>query len=342
VAVDAEIIVAGGGPVGLAAAIEARLAGRSVLILEPRPAPVDKACGEGLMPGAVRGLERLGVSPNGWPFTGIRYVAAGVAVDHAFRTGPGRGVRRTVLHAALAARAAELGIETVPARVETVCQDGAGVSVGDWRAHWLLACDGLHSAVRRATGLGLPAPGPPRYGLRRHFRTAPWSDLVEVHWTPTAEIYVTPVADTLVGVAVLGGRGADYDAVLAQAPQVRERLSGVAAGSELRGAGPLRQRTRRRVAGRVLLVGDAGGYVDALTGEGIRLGLAQARAAVEAVRAGRPERYEPAWRRITRDYRALTTALLVAASSPRMRGRIVPLAHRLPWLYGGIVDRLAG
>ena len=58
------------------------------------------------------------------------------------------------------------------------------------------------------------------------------------------------------------------------------------------GAGPLRQRAHRRVAGRVLLVGDAGGYVDALTGEGIALGLAQARAAVAAVVAGDPARYE--------------------------------------------------
>lgn len=338
---DVDVIVAGGGPVGLAAAIEARLAGLTVAICEPRRAPVDKACGEGLMPGAVRALERLDVYPAGVPFDGIRYVAGDVAVDHRFRAGPGRGVRRTELHEALTARLAGLGVSADPVRVDAVPQDATGVTAGGRRARWLLACDGLHSAVRRDAGLSRPLSGPPRFGLRRHFRMPPWSEFVEVHWTPAAEVYVTPVAADLVGVAVLGGRGLDYEAVLAQAPGVRERLDGVPVESALRGAGPLRQSARRRVAGRVLLVGDAGGYVDALTGEGIRLGLAQARAAVAAIVSGRPDRYERDWRRITRDYRVLTGALLGAAARPALRPRIVPLAGRLPWLYGAIVDRLA-
>ncbi|HSI92549.1 MAG TPA: NAD(P)/FAD-dependent oxidoreductase [Jiangellaceae bacterium] len=339
---DVDVIVAGGGPVGLAAAIEARLAGLSVAICEPRPAPVDKACGEGLMPGAVQAFERLGVSLPGMPFEGIRYVAGDLAVDHRFRAGPGRGVRRTALHAALTARLADLEISVDPVRVDAVRQDAAGVSAGGRRAGWLLACDGLHSVVRRDAGLDRPPAGTARYGLRRHFRLAPWSEFVEVHWTPAAEVYVTPVAADLVGVAVLGGRGLDYDAALEQAPGVWKRLAGVPVESTLRGAGPLRQTARRRVAGRVLLVGDAGGYVDALTGEGIRLGLAQARAAVAAILAGCPERYDREWRRITRDYRVLTGALLGAAARPGLRPRIVPLASRLPRLYGAIVDRLAG
>ena len=101
------------------------------------------------------------------------------------------------------------------------------------------------------------------------------------------------------------------------------------------------QGTVRRTAGRVLLVGDAGGYVDALTGEGIRLGLVQARAAVAAVASGRPADYEHAWRRDSRDYRLLTAALVTAAGRPRVRPRIVPLAHRLPRVYGAIVERLS-
>lgn len=347
-----DLIVAGGGPVGLAAAIEARLAGLSVVVCEPRPAPLDKACGEGLMPGAVLALERLGVAPAGHPFAGIRYVAGGTVADHRFRAGPGQGVRRTELHRALAARAAELGIEPSPVAVAVVEQDDSGVAVrgspdGDatpLRAEWLLACDGLHSAVRRAVGLvGYGRErARRRYGVRRHYRIAPWSEFVEVHWTPDAEVYVTPVGDELVGVAALGGRGLDYDAVLAAAPAVADRLAGMPAASQLRGAGPLRQRVSARVAGRVLLAGDAAGYVDALTGEGIRLGLAQARAAVAAIAAGRPDRYEREWWRITRDYRVLTGGLVAAAGRPGVRRRIVPLAARLPRVYGAIVDRLTG
>jgi flavin-dependent dehydrogenase len=337
-----DVLVVGGGPVGLAAAVEARLAGLSVVVCEPRSTPVDKACGEGLMPGAVTALERLGVRPAGRTFAGIRYVDGRHFADHRFRSGPGLGVRRTALHAALAARVAELGIEVRHERVEVGRQDAAGVVTrAGTRGRWLLACDGLHSGVRRQLGLQRPARHPPRYGLRRHFQVTPWSDVVEVHWTPVGEVYVTPVADDVVGVAVLGGRGVDYAGVVARAAAVADRIADMPAVSDLRGAGPLRQEATRRTLGRVLLVGDAAGYVDALTGEGIRLGLAQARAAVSAVTAGRPGDYERAWRGITRDYRVLTTSLVQAASRPALRRRIVPLAARLPRVYGAIVDRLA-
>jgi flavin-dependent dehydrogenase len=340
---DVDIVVAGGGPVGLAVAIEARLLGMSVVVCEPRPAPVDKACGEGLMPGAVRALERLGVQPAGRAFAGIRYVDDVRAAEHRFRSGPGLGVRRTVLHDAMTRRASELGVETVPVAVREPAHDSMGVTVvRELRGRWLLACDGLNSGLRRSMGLTRPTGGVRRYGVRRHFQVEPWSEFVEVHWTSQAELYVTPVADDLVGVAVLAERGVDFDAVLASAVGVAVPLANANVASSLRGAGPLHQRTFRRVAGRVMLVGDAAGYVDALTGEGIALGLAQARAAVSAIAADDPLAYERAWPQLTRDYRVLTGCLLRAASRPALRRGIVPLAARLPRVYGAIVDRLAG
>lgn len=350
---DADVLVAGGGPVGLAAAIEARLAGLSVVVVEPRAGPIDKACGEGLMPGAVQALTRLGVAPSGRAFAGISYLDGRHSVSHRFRLGTGLGVRRTVLHDALAERATELGVTLTAARVVAVTTDENGVTVRTvpartsdeagpvLRADWLLACDGLHSDVRRSLGLAGPNGSSRRYGMRRHFSIEPWSEFVEVHWTPRAEIYVTPVAEDEVGVAVLGSRGLGYETVIGEAPTVRQRLASAKQASSMRGAGPLLQRTHRRTAGRVLLVGDASGYVDALTGEGIRLGLDQARAAVSAIVAGRPEQYERAWSGLTRDYRWLTSTLVAAASRPALRRRIVPLARRMPGIYGAIVDRLA-
>ena len=165
---------------------------------------------------------------------------------------------------------------------------------------------------------------------------APWSSLVEVRWLPEAEVYITPVAEDLVGVAVLGPAHTDYDRAVAAVPE----LAGAAPASSLRGAGPLRRRTLRRVAGRVLLVGDASGYVDAITGEGIRVGLAQARAAIACIVAGDPASYERQWRRVTGDFRMLTGGLLALAGSP-LRPAIVPLARALPAVYGAVVERLA-
>lgn len=337
---DTDVLVVGGGPVGLAAAVEARLRGLDVVVLEPRPGPIDKACGEGLLPGALAAVRRLGVDPSGHPLTGITYVAGRRRADHAFCGAAGRGVRRTTLHAALLERALDLGVTLVPARMETLRLDEHLVAAAGIRARWLLACDGLHSRVRTLVGLDAPAVRTDprrRYGLRHHYATAPWSDRVEVHWTDRAEAYVTPVADDLVGVAVLGPRGLDPGDVVAGLPELAQRLEGSAAGP-VRGAGPLRQASRRRTLGPVRLVGDAAGYVDALTGEGLRVGLAQAAAAVATL--DDPDAYERAWWAVTRQYRVLTTGLVRWATSPA-RGAIVPAAAAAPRVFGAVVERLA-
>jgi flavin-dependent dehydrogenase len=95
------------------------------------------------------------------------------------------------------------------------------------------------------------------------------------------------------------------------------------------------------VTGRVLLVGDAAGYVDALTGEGIAVGLSSARAAVAAIRAGTPTAYEKQWWRVSRRYRWITESLLWTRNHRATAGVIVPGAQRIPGLFRTAVDQLA-
>jgi len=378
-----DVLVAGGGPVGLAAAICCAQAGLSVTVAEPRAAPVDKACGEGVMPAAVRRLTALGVTPAGHPLRGIRYVDAAHQADARFRHGHGLGVRRTVLHAALAARAAALGIPVLPVKVSTFAQDADHVTAAGVEARYLVAADGLHSTIRRAVEQdsrapegstpARPRPGvardlaPQRYGLRRHYRVAPWTDLVEVHWTPHAEAYVTPVSPDMVGVALLfakphrerlpsagAGPGAtqqaapdgsrddgNFQARLSAFPALLDRIDGADPASELRGAGPMRQDVRRRVHGRVLLVGDASGYVDALTGEGLGVGLAQADALAACLAVGRPADYERAWRRASGPAWRFTAGLLWSRNQPLLGPRLVPFAQHFPWIFTTLVNHVA-
>jgi flavin-dependent dehydrogenase len=336
-----DLIVAGGGPVGLATAILARQAGLDVTVVEPRKGCIDKACGEGLMPGALAELRALDVDPPGMDLAGIRYLSGSGDAQARFRAGTGRGVRRTVLHGELQERAREMGVRWRSGKVTELTHRRDFVETSGLRARYLIGADGLHSQVRRRAGLEGRARGPRRYGLRQHFQIAPWTDLVEVHWLPDHEVYVTPVGDDTVGIAVLGRNPLDLGATIAQLPRLAALLGAAAPASDLRGAGPFRHSPTGRVAGRVLLVGDASGYVDALTGEGLRVGFAQARAAVGAVVAGRPDRYEREWRQLTRSSRSVTNTLLWVAGRPAIRPLIVPAAQALPGAMGVLVDRIA-
>ena len=335
-----DLMVAGGGPVGLATALYAARAGLDVGIVEPREGVIDKACGEGLMPGAVAALTELGVPLDGHPITGIRYIDGTSQAEAAFRHGPGRGVRRTTLHLALSSAALAAGVKTDHRAVRAVEDRGDHLLVDGEPTRHLIAADGLHSPVRRMVGLDAPVAGHRRYGQRCHFSVAPWTSLVEVHWASVGEAYVTPVGEGRVGIAVLSDERRPLADLLGDFPTLTSHVAGREV-EEVRGAGALRQRSRRRVAGRVLLVGDASGYVDALTGEGIALGLAQARAAVEAVRSGRPQGYELAWRRLGWRHDLLTHGLLSATRHRALRSRVVPAAARMPGVFGLAVNQLA-
>jgi len=336
-----DLIVAGGGPVGLMTAIRARLSGLDVTIVEQRSGVIDKACGEGLMPDALSRLQAVGVDPVGRDFYGIRYISKGRVAQARFRSGPGRGVRRLTLHAAMHERARELGVVMVTGRIEEITQGDGWIEAGDVRARYLVGADGLHSNVRRILELGEVASGAQRFGIRQHFGIAPWSDLVEVYWLDDSEIYVTPVSADTVGVAVLGRSVLNLDVAIARVPDLAARLRSAPRVSELRGAGPLLQRVSARSADRALLVGDASGYIDALTGEGLRLGFAEAEAAVNAVLSDAPERYEAEWQKVTRSYRLMTGGLLWASSRRGLRPMIVPAARALPRVFNRIVDSLA-
>ena len=335
-----DLIVAGGGPGGLATAIYAAQAGLEAIVVERRSGPIDKACGEGLMPHTVKHLRNLGVNPHGKAFHGITYLDSTHRVRADFRSGEGLGMRRTALSDALHDAASAAGVRIIRGDVGAVSQDSSSVRCGDLQARYLAAADGLHSPIRRSLGLDLPSRGRRRWGIRRHFHIAPWSDTVEVYWSHDTEAYVTPVAEDSVGVAVLTSRQGKFDNQLDAFPALAARLRAAPHGPD-RAAGPLRQRVKSRTAGRVMLVGDAAGYVDALTGEGLGIAFGGAELLVKCVVSDTPGDYDRQWRHMSRRYRALTAGLLHASGCAPVRSMIVPAASALPKAFSGIVNLLA-
>lgn len=342
---------------GLALGMLAVRRGLSILVLERQRYPVDKACGEGVMPAGVRILEELGVRAkltpeDASPFLGIRYLQEdGTVADGRFpRNQVGLAIRRVALSRAMAERARELGVrveEGVAARAHEVRSDGVTVlcDAGERRGSVLVLADGLNSTLRGPTLPAVPAAGGRRYGVRRHYLCEAWSDRVEVYFAAGAEAYVSAAGRGRVGVTFLWtktatDKEASFETLLARFPRLAERLAGAAFDSTARGAGPLlREVDAPPVAARRILLGDAAGYVDAITGEGLTLGLRTAAVLAEclpaAVHTGGAASalapYVRAHRREFRSYAALTRSLLWIAERPWVRRAVIRTLARAPW-----------
>ncbi len=325
---EVEALIVGAGPAGLATAIALARRRVAVRVIERSAAPLDKACGEGIMPAGVRALEALGVelaALRAAPFRGVRFSEGTRSFSGTFATGAGLGVRRTALSAALLIAAEKAGVDMrFDCALERWEPQAGGVrahtSEGELSARVLVGADGLASRVRAQAGLALPATRR-RFGMRRHFRIAPWSEFVEVLWSDGVEAYVTPVAPDEVCVALLWrGDGGSHQEHLARFPELAARLASAAPASEVRGAGPFWQRARRRFASGVALVGDAAGYTDAVTGEGITLALQCAEALAAVIAERRPlADYEAAWRQASRAHRVFAALLGFGIDHPRSR-----------------------
>jgi flavin-dependent dehydrogenase len=349
-----DVFVIGGGPAGLATAIAARRRGLSVVLADGAVPPIDKPCGEGLMPDAVEALHQLGITiPEGeaHPFRGIRFVSDGIRAEAAFPRGTAYGIRRTDLHRVMLDHAAACGVHMLwQAAVTGLHPEGALVAGELVRSRWVVGADGTSSRVRNWAKLdqhNLDAPPKKnlRFAFRRHYRVAPWSGFMELHWGRDCQVYVTPVSREEVCVALISSspklRLRLKDA-LGEFPELRAHLENAELASSERGAITVTRTLRRVYRGRAVLVGDSSGGVDAITGEGLCLTFRQAALLGDCLASGDLARYQAGHRRLIRRPALMARMMLFMARHSRLRKRTMQVFQSSPRSFAGMLAMHVG
>jgi len=340
---QADVVVVGAGPAGLATAIAARLSGLRVTVIDARKPLIDKPCGEGLLPEAVAGLRNIGIeldSNLAFPFTAIQFSDEHSSASAKIARGEAFGLRRTTLHRLLIDRATEVGVELLwGARISDFGNHGLHLGGEFVPFEWLVGADGQNSAVRRWAKLGPRRHIQPRFGFRRHYQIAPWSAQVEVYWGERCQMFVTPTAAREVCIALISSDPhLRIDRALGQLPEVARRLGGAQPSSAESGVVTALVRARAVARKNVALVGDASCTVDGIAGLGLSLALQQAGHLAEALVRGDLARYEAAHRRITQVAVGMTRLLLLLDKSTWLRRKTLRLFASKPALFSQLIS----
>ena len=335
---DTDVFVVGGGPAGLAAAIAARQHGLRVMVADRTQPPIDKACGEGLMPDSLEVLGRLGVSLQGCEtgsFHGIRFAGPECSAAATFPQGRGLGIRRVLLHELFVQHAQDCGVEMLWARVSAIREQGVLVNGRKISCRWLIGADGQNSHVRDWAGLMADNGSTQRIGLRQHFQVRPWSGYVEIYWGSHGQAYVTPVGRNEVCVALISRRKfASFDDGLSGFPELAARLKDAPCTTRTRGAMSISRKLKQVCRGNVALIGEASGSVDAITGEGLAMAFRQALALGPALATGDLSSYAAAHSKINSLPEFMSRCMLLMDQSRWLRSRSLRAFSRQPGIFG--------
>ena len=342
-----DVIVIGAGPAGIATAIAANQRGLSAIVFDARTPPIDKPCGEGLLPQGVASLRSLGIqltSDLAVPFSGIRFAAGNSSAYAKFPGATGFALRRVQLHQLLIERAVKAGvIFRWGMRVTKI--DSRHVTAGNMQIpyRWLVGADGQNSFVRKWAKLGPVRTSGKRFGFRQHFRVQSWPNFVDVHWGQGCQMLATPTAAHEVCVSVLS-RDASFriSEALPLFPELAERLRDAMPVTRELGNATSLNRLASVTRGRVALVGDASGSVDAITGHGLSLAFQQANFLAEAFERQDLAHYESAHRKIAVMPALMSRLMLMMDKNSWVRRKTLRLFADRPDLFSKLLSIHAG
>jgi flavin-dependent dehydrogenase len=347
-----DVLVVGGSVAGAALAVHLGRLGIQVVVCDKARFPRRKTCGEGLLPHGAAELRSLGLGePPGFPVSGLRYF--GPSGDAASQRFDGCGLERGwVVHRDRFdrwlldhARATPNVTVREDTPVAQVVVDEGGVVAASVRARIVVGADGLHSILHRFGPFRRIEPNRRRVGMSAVVAGYPAGDMVDVHLGKGGEAYVGPTGSGEVSLALLLERGTRPEDLIASIPALRD----IRIGQPFIGAGPLGVRVAPVVHGRMLLLGDAAGAVDPISGEGMSLALLSARAAAAPIREaietgdfGALDRYAEARRKLMAPASRMAGLILRMTKHPWLADRVVrKLAHDAP-LFGRLLRAACG
>lgn len=340
-----DAVVVGGSVAGAATARELGRRGLRTALVDRAAFPRPKPCGEGLLPHGVAALEAMGLEFPGVRVRGLRYVSpSGHTVEADFPAGRGLMVRRERFDEFLFRAAAETP------NVEAF--EGTEYDAARFPARWIIGADGLHSQFHRRPEFPAAPPATRRAGLSAHVQGLDVDrDRVEVILHEGGELYLAPSEGDEALVACLFRQdrtppGAANEErmtnLLLSLDVLRGRVHGLRFTTPCLGAAPLGLTVGALVAGNTLLVGDAAGAPDPVTGEGMSLALLSARAAAEAIAKDQPEEYERVRRRLAAGSEWLGRWILRASRHPAVADRVVRSLNGHPQLFTKLLEIATG
>jgi flavin-dependent dehydrogenase len=336
--IHGEVIVIGAGPAGIVAAIAAQKRGKQVIVLDARKPPIDKPCGEGILPQGIAALGKLGISlpaESAFPFRGIRFVDENNSVRADFADETGLSVRRVKLHQLLVDQAMDAGVKfRWGARVTQIDKHALMTPLESFSYDWLIGADGQNSQIRKWAGLDPLTRRKKRFGFCSHFNLEPWSDVAEVHWAHGCQIFITPMRGHEVGIAVISrDPQLRFDKAIKRFPFLAEKLSGVKPTTRELGDTTSLRILPAVTNGRIALIGDASGTVDAVTGHGLSLSFQQAISLAESIEQRNLAFYESSHKTIASIAITMSRLMLLMSESDWIRRRTLRLLQITPSLF---------
>ncbi len=313
-----DVLIVGAGPAGASLAWRLARAGFHVRVVEARTFPRFKACGEFLNPECVRMLRELGVESelralgarrlSGFELFGFARHASGGFASLGLVKAPsdhGLALRREVLDAAVLRAAVRAGVEhREGVRVTGLVRDASGSVRGvlardrdggrfELGATFTIGADGLRSVVAGALGVRRPIAWLEKLALVTHYERVPESERAELHFfsrgyfaahsVDRARFSVNLVVDAAAVRESPDSPAQTFDRLVDACPRLRARLHGARRTEPVRGVGPLAFATTRQAFAGAALVGDAAGFVDPMTGEGVYAALRGAELLAESL-----------------------------------------------------------